>query len=120
MKYKSIGIQITNFCDACCEMCCFSCSNTTNQDMDFRLIKSVIDQISTLKMKHSLGITWGEPFAKYVLLKKVATYAKEKRVKFSITSNGSWGGNKVKGMEQLRFLKESGLNKISLSYYVSN
>ncbi|MGL4607913.1 MAG: radical SAM protein [Eubacteriaceae bacterium] len=116
MKYKAIGIQLTNFCNIACSMCCFSCSKSTNEDMGFENIKKIIDEVKELDEVMMIGFTGGEPFAKYKLLIESAKYAKERGINFTISTNGSWGKDKKTGLKKIQELKRFGLKKIHLSY----
>lgn len=90
MKKKSLGIMLTNRCNANCAMCGLSCSPQKNDVIDEKLLLKAIDEAKTVNIKR-IGFSGGEAFLYPELLIKGSNYAKEKGFTVTVATNGFWG-----------------------------
>lgn len=91
MKKKSIGIMLTNKCNARCAICGLSCSPEENGIIEEDLLTMIIDQAKEVEGIKQIGFTGGECFLVPKLLAKGSRYAKEQGFCTSAASNGFWG-----------------------------
>lgn len=91
MKKKSLGIMLTNRCNANCAICGLSCSPKLNSVIDETLMIEVINQAKDIGTFEQIGFTGGEAFLYTDLLIKGSNHAKKLGFKTSVATNGFWG-----------------------------
>lgn len=116
MRYNTIGISLTNKCDASCEICCVDSSPFKNTVLDEREIKKYLNEIDTIPEIKIVAFTGGEIFLKYELLLSMLEFVKNKGKQSAVITNGSWATSKSKSNEIVRELKNLGVISATVSY----
>ena len=62
MWFKSVCVVLTRKCNANCDICCQSCSNTIDEKIDINKTLMVIKELKQKEAIRMVGITGGEPF----------------------------------------------------------
>lgn len=117
MEFDSVGLVITDYCNARCEMCCagreeIACHRHTLSPEE---LNCVLAQIKVVPQITSIGITGGEPMLFEDQVRQILDYDYGRPMQFSLKTNGSWGSSP---REAKTFLAEYSdrLKKISFSY----
>lgn len=117
MEFDSIGLVLTDYCNAHCEMCCAGREEITchRHTLSSKELDQVLAQIRETPQITSVGVTGGEPMLYEPLVRKVLNYDYGRPMHFSLKTNGFWGKNPYKAK---LFLKDycDRLKKISFSY----
>ena len=115
MEFNSIGILITEDCNARCKMCCDSrglVRGKTLSDKDLDIILGNVKECVTI---NDIGITGGEPMLYPQIIDKIFNYDFDRGVKFTLKTNGFWGNKTDKTEDFINRYKDK-ISKISLSY----
>lgn len=118
MEFNSIGVAITDKCNAACSMCCSSCESElrelqrTMTDSDISLILSQIKKCTSISR---IGITGGEPMLFPELVQGMIDFDFERPVSFSIKTNGFWGSQRKRARAFIEKNKDK-IECLSFSY----
>lgn len=112
----SLLINLTNRCNLRCRMCSLgrkiACGEKYEvKEIDLIDIKKLIDELSRYRfIKPRVHYTGGEPllYAKFI---ELASYSKEKKIKWSVTTNGYALSNYYK------YIVDNGCDKINISIH---
>ena len=116
MIYDSMGIILTNKCDAVCEHCCFSCSPKSNLTMPREMVFRCIEQSKEIAAINQIGFSGGEAFLIFDdLLEYVEAVHKTNRTS-TVMTNGQWASSYELAYTRLKKLKDAGLVGIGISY----
>lgn len=117
MEFDSIGLVLTDDCNARCEMCCAgrpelqaNQHTLTPEELDL-----VLRQIRDRNAITYIGLTGGEPMIHPALVQQVCDFDFGRPMKVSIKTNGFWGRNPKKADEFLSRNKGR-IKYISFSY----
>ncbi|MDM1300309.1 radical SAM protein [Acinetobacter indicus] len=112
---RSIGIIITNQCNAECDFCCNNSGPNQKTRLSLQEVLSIIKQANELGFKQ-ICFTGGEPT---ILLSDILIAGElitSLGMSMTINSNGLFGKNKSKALKILTSLKKVGLVKVTLSF----
>ena len=117
MKYNSVGIIITNKCNASCDICCFGCNPANADVIDESFMLECINQISEIPEITTLAFSGGEPFLFPDLLLKGVQVARQRKLRTVAVTNGFWGkAQGSAGFEEIAtYLSDLALDKIFIS-----
>jgi uncharacterized protein len=105
-------LLITNSCNLKCDYCI--AKNLPNIDMSYQVGRKAIDNFIKLALgvkRIDLVFTGGEPFTKYSLLKKLASYCINKAQIFNFTLNITIKTNgTILNQDMLNYIKSNSLN----------
>ena len=114
MIKKSLGIMLTNRCNANCAICGLSCSPKLNSVIDESLMIEAINQALDIGTIKQIGFTGGEAFLYTDLLIKGSNHAKKLGFKTSVATNGFWGSWSDEKIDAV--LSAAKLDHISFSF----
>jgi len=115
MKITSLGLHITDRCNAKCLHCAFFCSPEMEGHMGLEEAKQYVSDACALGAE-IICITGGEPMLYPILVKKII--AECSRLSFSqiwLFTNGFWANNRFKASETAREFRNLGLTKMFFS-----
>jgi organic radical activating enzyme len=115
MDVTSLGLHITDRCNAKCLHCAFYCGPEINGCMGIEEAKQYVTDANELGAE-IVCVTGGEPMLYPVLVKKIISECK--RLSFSQTwlfTNGFWAHDKSEASATAMRLKKLGLTKMFLS-----
>lgn len=115
MEYNSIGILITEDCNARCKMCCDSRGLVRGKTLSMNELDIILENIKQCEEIHTIGITGGEPLLYPDLIEHILNYDYGRKVEKTIKTNGFWGKNKEKAKEFIDKNKDN-IHFISFSY----
>lgn len=113
--FDSIGIALTRQCTAQCRMCCFECGPDKDEKLEKDLIFRIIDEAAEIKEIEKIGFTGGEATLRGNILLEAIERTKQRGMKSSLTSNGSWGKEPDEAKKWLKNLKAAGLDALTIS-----
>ncbi len=117
MEFNSVGLPLTDACNARCEMCCAgrpekqACQHTLTHDE----LDRVLSELKSIESIKTVGITGGEPMLFPDLVQQVCDYDFGREVKVTLKTNGFWGRDIDQAREALDRMG-SRIRYISLSY----
>ncbi len=112
------GIILSYQCNLSCIHCLYNCRGNWYGWMKIEDFEKCIDFLSKIPSFHSLHLTGGEPFMNLSLLIECIKICRGKNIPFFVETNCFWAKNEEIAEENLRKLKEIGLNSIMLSYSI--
>lgn len=116
MDMKSLGLSLTNRCNASCEMCCFQCGPRGSYVIDEDVAKRYIDEAAEMGSVRALYFSGGEPLLYPHVLKSLIGYAfTEYGIPSAVVTNGFWGANAQRGAALMKELVECGLASVRIS-----
>lgn len=115
MWFQSVCVVLTRKCNANCDICCQSCSNTVNEKIDIEKTLMVIKELKKKELIRMVGITGGEPFIYFSDAIRLIEQIKQLGLGVTFTTNGFWGNDYDAASEKLEIIKKSGVNFFTLS-----
>lgn len=115
MEYSSVGILLTENCNAKCKMCCDSRGEVKGKTLSLSEINTILENIKECKEINSIGITGGEPLLYPDLVEYILNFDYGRPLNFTIKTNGFWGNNKEKARDFINKNKNK-INSLSFSY----
>jgi MoaA/NifB/PqqE/SkfB family radical SAM enzyme len=112
---KTLGILLTNHCNAECSFCCKSSSPRDKRGLEMEENIELINQAKRNGFEQ-IGFSGGEVMLNFNRLLTLAVECKKLNLSFTIATNGFWAKNKESGRLKLRELKKYGLTLIQASY----
>lgn len=104
---------LTEKCNIRCRHCLSDCSPSRIDDLDMKILKSVIQQAAELSFIHVIGFSGGEPFIDIPRLETAVALCREHGLAPTVTTNGFWASGVTAAKEILRKLE--GLIQVCLS-----
>ena len=114
MKFKSLGLHITDKCNMYCSHCITDASPNGLNVMSFEMIKSAIED--AVGYFTNICITGGEALLYPELVAKTLSYAHLKGFTSSLVSNCYWVKNETLYERILNLLNENSLSKLAISF----
>lgn len=119
MKFKSFGIQITNYCNSRCKFCLtIGITNNEKQEkyIPFSKGKELIKLASTLGCKKIVFTGGGEPTTRFNDLIKLMRFAKSRNMRVLLVTNAFYARNEEESKNKLSKMINSGLELINFSF----
>ena len=111
---KMVTIIITRKCTISCPMCFFGCSPNREEVIPKELALKAIEEINQLHVK-TLGITGGEPFLEFDLMKDLVEKADSYGMTPIVVTNAHWATSEEVALSKLNDLRKLGLSWIQIS-----
>lgn len=115
MEFNHIALLFTENCNARCKMCCDSRGFVKGKTLSRADLDFVLNSIKSVSSISRIGITGGEPLLYPELVEHIINYDFERKMSFTIKSNGFWGKDYEKADAFVRKNKDR-ISYISLSY----
>lgn len=115
MWFKSVCVVLTRKCNANCDICCQSCSNTIDEKIDINKTLMVIKELKQKEAIRMVGITGGEPFIYFSDAIGLIERVKQLGLGVTFTTNGFWGKEYEIAYEKLKIIKKLGVDFFTLS-----
>ena len=115
MIFDKISILLTDKCNACCDMCCLSCSPQNTLHLDTQTIKNVIDEAAGFPEIKQILFTGGEALLYYDQVLECSAYARDRGLQISVYTNGFWGTSEQEAARVASDLKNSGVGMVHFS-----
>jgi len=112
--YQQMGIEVGRRCNARCEHCISFSGPKNHAQMEFGLMKRVIEQSAESGLQH-LELTGGEPFLFRDQLEQILQMAYESGMSIGITTNSFWAKTIPAAEALLEKLKRLGLARLRFS-----
>ena len=106
MWFQSVCVVLTRKCNANCDICCQSCSNTVNEKIDIEKTLMVIKELKKKELIRMVGITGGEPFIYFSDAIRLIEQIKQLGLGVTFTTNGFWGNDYDAASEKLEIIKK--------------
>lgn len=116
MRYDSLGLILTNKCNAVCDHCCFSCSPAETKVLPSSIVFSCIKDSKNIPEITQIGFSGGEPFLIYDNLLEYVSLVQETGRGATVTTNCQWATTYDIAYEKLKSLKVAGLIGLGISY----
>ena len=115
-----LALIITARCNAACTHCSTSCGPRRHESLPREKILSLMDEAAALAPHDgtgelAFGISGGEPFLDFKLLRDVVAHGKCLGAQISCVSNGYWATSDQKARELLGQLQDAGLDSLAIS-----
>ena len=93
MVFDSVGLVLTDDCNARCKMCCAGKPELQEQHhtLTHQELTAVLSQIKEVRSITYVGITGGEPMMHPDLVQAVCDYDFGRPMRISLKTNGFWG-----------------------------
>lgn len=105
---------ITRKCTIACPMCLFNCGPHRQETLPQDLALRTLDEINRLNIKY-VGITGGEPFLEFRLMKEIAKRANCYGMKIILVTNSHWALTKEIAIKRLSELQRIGIERVQIS-----
>jgi len=120
MKWKwntteALGLTLTFKCPAACKCCGFEAGPERTEVMKFSDAINFIDQASKIESIKFIAFNGGEPFLYLTNLKKLISYANERRLESIVVTNCFWASDFDYSLRLLKDLKNIGLTRLAIS-----
>ena len=116
MRYDSLGLILTNKCNAVCDHCCFSCSPAETKVLPSSFVFSCIKDSKNIPEITQIGFSGGEPFLIYDNVLEYVSLLQETGRGAAVTTNCQWATSYDIAYEKLKSLKVAGLIGLGISY----
>ena len=117
MVFESVGIVLTDKCNARCRMCCSGLTEVKNslktisrEDLDL-----ILGQIRDCSQIGQVGVTGGEPMLYPSMVEHILDFDFGREVKIGLKTNGFWGRDPKRARSFLTRYRNR-LSNISFSY----
>ena len=117
MVFDSVGLVLTDDCNARCKMCCAGKPELQEQHhtLTHQELTAVLSQIKEVRSITYVGITGGEPMMHPDLVQAVCDYDFGRPMRISLKTNGFWGRDPKKASSFLTRNSQQ-IKYISFSY----
>lgn len=109
--------MLTARCNAGCGHCGTNCGPQRSEALPREKVLSLMDEAAALSRGQPLefGLTGGEPFLDFGLLRDVVSHGKRLGAEMGVVSNGSWAATDAEAERKLAVLKDAGLGLLNIS-----
>lgn len=111
----TVGLIVTRSCPIECGMCITSSGPSERDWMSWEMIEAILEQASDIASVNHVSVTGGEPFARFPYLVKIATFAADRALGVSITTNAFWCTSEQVTRRRLMRLQSVGLRSLTVS-----
>ena len=116
MEYHLAAIILIRACNASCDICGIESSPRCKEKLDTELIKKHINSMKDIPELTSVGLTGGEQFLDFELLKDFVQYITKCGKDVSVMTNCFWAKDYKTAYEKLSILKQLGLKNLGVSF----
>lgn len=110
-----LGILLTSKCNVECRHCCNDSHPRQLGAASFEDIARLITMAREQPSIKEIGISGGEPFIFFQLLRRVISFASSLGFTTSVTTNGRWARSSTRARTLLEDLRSSGLTSLHIS-----
>lgn len=113
---QSVGINLTQNCNAKCAHCCVESSPRATANLDDDRVDQIITELIAHPDVHEVGFTGGEPFLRKNRFLELARRVTEAGMSATVTSNAFWAISPKSAENVFRELHEVGVTSLTISF----
>lgn len=115
MEYNYLAILLTENCNAKCKMCCDCRGEVKGHTLTYDELDIILSKVKDYEEIKTIGITGGEPMLYPELCEYIFNYEYDRKMKFTVKTNGFWGRN-IDTAREFMIRNREKISIISFSY----